>query len=67
MEWISSSLVYLWDQLTVTTVWNTEETGDIYAHIMDDYFNMTDKVLVGTLNLDENLQFLSEINLVFMI
>ena len=29
MEWMSSSLVYLWDQLTVTTVWNTGETGDI--------------------------------------
>ena len=23
------SPVYLWDQLTVTTVWNTGETGDI--------------------------------------
>ena len=30
MEWMSSSLVYLWDQLTVTTVWNTGETGDNY-------------------------------------
>ena len=30
IEWMSSSLVYLWDQLTVTTVWNTGETGDIY-------------------------------------
>ena len=29
MEWMSSSLVYLWDQLTVTTAWNTGETGDI--------------------------------------
>ena len=25
------SLFYLWDQLTVTTVWNTRETGDIYS------------------------------------
>ena len=29
VEWMSSSLVYLWDQLTVTLVWNTGETGDI--------------------------------------
>ena len=29
---MSSSLVYLWDQLTVTTVWNTGETGDIYSY-----------------------------------
>ena len=28
---MSSSLVYLWDQLTVTTVWNTGKTGDIYG------------------------------------
>ena len=30
MEWMSSSSVYLWDQLTVTTIWNTGENGDIY-------------------------------------
>ena len=26
---MSSFLVYLWDHLTVTSVWNTGETGDI--------------------------------------
>ena len=30
IERLSSSLVYLWDQLTVTTVKNTGETGDIH-------------------------------------
>ena len=30
---MSSSLVYLWDKLTVTTVWNTGETGDMYAPV----------------------------------
>ena len=30
VAWMSSSLVYLRDQLAVTTVWNTGETGDIY-------------------------------------
>ena len=31
MEWVSSFLVYIWDQLTVSAVWNTGETGDIYC------------------------------------
>ena len=33
VEWMSSSLVYLRDQLTVTTVLNTGETGDIKINI----------------------------------
>ena len=32
MEWMLSSLVYLWDQLTVTTVWNSGETGDTHSN-----------------------------------
>ena len=28
-QYLRWSLVYLWDQLTVTTIWNTGETGDI--------------------------------------